>query len=122
MYDTNSKKRIYQVSPEKLILLRPVPTRKGGKKEHFTQKAMYSQVQLLDGQKKKKSISVSSCSATLSFHILALCLHFLLLDIDECLAEISDCEQYCINTVGAYECFCQQGFRLNEDRRSCVCE
>uniref|UniRef100_A0A3B3BTK7 EGF-like domain-containing protein n=1 Tax=Oryzias melastigma TaxID=30732 RepID=A0A3B3BTK7_ORYME len=44
------------------------------------------------------------------------------IDIDECLAETSGCEHYCINTLGSYECFCPKGFRLNHDKHSCICE
>lgn len=50
------------------------------------------------------------------------CLFILLLDIDECLAETSGCEHYCVNTLGTYECFCRLGFRLELDQHSCICE
>ncbi|CAB1348775.1 unnamed protein product, partial [Coregonus sp. 'balchen'] len=41
-------------------------------------------------------------------------------DIDECLAESSACEHYCVNTLGSYECFCRLGFRLDYDQRACI--
>lgn len=47
---------------------------------------------------------------------------FFSLDIDECLAESSGCEHYCVNMLGTYQCFCRQGFRLAQDRHSCTCE
>ena len=38
-------------------------------------------------------------------------------DVDEC--EVSPCDQICNNTVGAFECSCNEGFRLDEDGRTC---
>ena len=41
-------------------------------------------------------------------------------DIDECdLREINDCQQHCTNTVGSFNCSCQEGFTLNVDGRNC---
>ncbi len=33
-------------------------------------------------------------------------------DIDECELEMDACDQECNNTIGGYECFCQQGYML----------
>ena len=41
-------------------------------------------------------------------------------DIDECeLTEMNDCQQHCTNTVGSFNCSCQEGFTLNVDGRNC---
>ena len=45
---------------------------------------------------------------------------FLSSDVDECeLAEANDCQQDCTNTVGSFNCSCQEGFTLNTDGRNC---
>lgn len=43
-------------------------------------------------------------------------------DIDECLAENGGCDHRCQNSAGSFQCYCKRGYRLDEDRRSCVCE
>ena len=41
-------------------------------------------------------------------------------DIDECeLKEVNDCQQHCNNTVGSFNCSCQEGFTLNTDGKNC---
>lgn len=40
-------------------------------------------------------------------------------DVDECLVANGGCDHTCQNTAGSFQCFCRQGFRLDEDRRSC---
>uniref|UniRef100_A0A4W5RT32 EGF-like domain-containing protein n=1 Tax=Hucho hucho TaxID=62062 RepID=A0A4W5RT32_9TELE len=40
-------------------------------------------------------------------------------DVDDCLAANGGCDHTCQNTAGSFQCFCRQGFRLDEDRRSC---
>lgn len=43
------------------------------------------------------------------------------LDIDECLLEDNFCDYgQCINKVGLYECECEFGYILVEDKKSCV--
>ena len=42
-----------------------------------------------------------------------------LLDIDECLEEIDQCEHNCNNTNGSYTCSCNPGFVKDVDQRSC---
>jgi len=42
------------------------------------------------------------------------------IDIDECSAAHSPCEQVCINEPGSYRCSCQQGFtEMTGDPRRC---
>ena len=41
-------------------------------------------------------------------------------DINECeLKEVNDCQQDCTNTVGSFNCSCQEGFTLNADGKNC---
>ena len=34
------------------------------------------------------------------------------IDIDECINETDDCEEYCNNTIGSYYCSCDVGYEL----------
>lgn len=43
-------------------------------------------------------------------------------DVDECLAANGGCDHTCQNTAGSFQCFCLQGYRLDEDRLSCMRE
>ncbi|XP_052794532.1 uncharacterized protein LOC128227759 isoform X2 [Mya arenaria] len=44
-------------------------------------------------------------------------------DIDECLMEPSLCSQQCHNVKGSFYCFCDTGYRLQQDARTCTaCE
>lgn len=41
-------------------------------------------------------------------------------DVDECLSGISDCQHICINTVGGFNCECEFGYALHDiDRKTC---
>ena len=40
-------------------------------------------------------------------------------DVNECLTNNGGCAQICNNTVGTYRCFCNTGFLLSADGRSC---
>ena len=40
-------------------------------------------------------------------------------DINECFKEKGGCEHQCTNTIGGYECRCNQGYSLEQDGRSC---
>ena len=40
-------------------------------------------------------------------------------DIDECEEMISGCNQLCVNTIGFFECLCQNGYKLLNDNRTC---
>ncbi|KAF7696870.1 epidermal growth factor-like protein 7 [Silurus meridionalis] len=41
------------------------------------------------------------------------------IDVDECKVA-HGCSQQCMNSAGSYQCVCADGFRLAEDRRSCL--
>ena len=41
-------------------------------------------------------------------------------DINECSHGNGGCQQPCVNTAGSYKCLCEQGFLLNQDRKSCT--
>lgn len=43
-------------------------------------------------------------------------------DVDECAAGHSGCEHHCSNLAGSFRCFCEAGYRLDEDRRGCTRE
>ena len=43
----------------------------------------------------------------------------LCLDIDECKVNNGGCTQHCRNIPGIFECFCDNGFKLQEDDKSC---
>ena len=47
-------------------------------------------------------------------------LHFSLSDIDECSSSNGGCSQICNNSEGSYNCYCQQGFYLEIDGRTCL--
>ena len=40
-------------------------------------------------------------------------------DINECTENLDDCVQICDNTIGSYECSCENGYTLAADGRSC---
>ncbi|KAH3747339.1 hypothetical protein DPMN_181764 [Dreissena polymorpha] len=40
-------------------------------------------------------------------------------DIDECGLKSADCEHFCENHPGYYNCYCYFRYRLNDDRRTC---
>ena len=40
-------------------------------------------------------------------------------DIDECGTNNGGCEHNCNNTIGAFECYCDSGYRLEENRLNC---
>lgn len=41
------------------------------------------------------------------------------LDVDECKGA-HGCSHQCMNSAGSYQCVCADGFRLAQDRRSCL--
>lgn len=43
-------------------------------------------------------------------------------DVDECASGHSGCEHHCSNLAGSFQCFCEAGYRLDEDRRGCTRE
>ena len=46
------------------------------------------------------------------FNMILRLFSFLLLDIDECLSELHNCDDnaYCNNTIGSFNCTCNQGY------------
>ena len=44
---------------------------------------------------------------------------FLCLDVDECTAELDDCQQTCTNNDGGFNCSCDSGYLLNSDMKTC---
>ena len=47
---------------------------------------------------------------------------FPLLDLDECESGLFDCDPdygVCVNTVGSYQCTCNDGMQLSHDRVYC---
>ena len=52
--------------------------------------------------------------------IFVTCMYHYVLDIDECDSGISNCGQICNNTVGNFECSCDQGYELDNDSVTCL--
>ena len=40
-------------------------------------------------------------------------------DINECSANNGGCERECLNTPGSYQCRCESGLVLENDKKSC---
>lgn len=40
-------------------------------------------------------------------------------DVDECASSRGGCEHHCTNLAGSFQCSCEAGYRLHEDRRGC---
>jgi hypothetical protein len=43
----------------------------------------------------------------------------LISDINECENNIHDCSQICVNNEGGFNCECEFGYELRDDRRRC---
>nr|AAS99349.1 EGF-like-domain multiple 7 [Danio rerio] len=43
---------------------------------------------------------------------------FCQIDVDEC-KEAQHCSQKCVNTLGSFQCVCEEGFSLDEDKVTC---
>ena len=41
-------------------------------------------------------------------------------DTDECKKNLSNCNQFCTNTLGSYFCFCERGYELDTDNHTCI--
>ena len=47
-------------------------------------------------------------------------LSFLTSDFDECQSnQTNSCSQFCINAPGSYSCACENGYSLNDNKKSC---
>ena len=44
----------------------------------------------------------------------------MILDIDECLTDNGGCNQTCNNTMGGFECSCDEGYLLHADGKQCT--
>ena len=42
------------------------------------------------------------------------------IDIDECTENSNGCNQLCTNTPGSYACYCNVGYELSSDQKTCV--
>ena len=40
-------------------------------------------------------------------------------DIDECATDQANCSQSCNNTIGSYQCSCNEGYVLDSDKHTC---
>ena len=64
----------------------------------------------------KDLVTRTACTCTDGFVLLS---SGKCVDEDECDPANTYCEQYCNNTVGSYECYCDIGYQLSADDRSC---
>ena len=44
---------------------------------------------------------------------------FLSSDINECTENTDNCSQLCNNTIGNYQCYCEDGYILDSDEHTC---
>ena len=44
----------------------------------------------------------------------------LCIDINECALGTHGCEHSCANTYGSYKCYCNTGYVLDDNYKSCV--
>ena len=44
----------------------------------------------------------------------------LFIDLNECKLNVSNCDQFCTNTLGSYFCFCEKGYELDTDNHTCI--
>ena len=40
-------------------------------------------------------------------------------DVDECESDKGGCQHKCLNTDGSFRCECQEGFKLQTDKKTC---
>ena len=43
----------------------------------------------------------------------------IIIDVDECADGTNGCNQYCTNTYGSYLCYCNAGYELHDNQKSC---
>ena len=49
----------------------------------------------------------------------ALIIIILYIDVDECADGTNGCNQHCTNTDGSYSCYCNAGYELQDNQKSC---
>ena len=47
-----------------------------------------------------------------------LSIHFI--DVNECSLGIDQCNQNCVNTPGSYQCYCNAGYHLMSEEKTCA--
>ena len=60
--------------------------------------------------------NIDYCSLILHKYIFFI----IIIDVDECIHNISGCNQNCTNTNGSYFCSCYPGYEILNDNRTCV--
>ena len=63
--------------------------------------------------------SVYSYSYVYSYHAINKNI-YILSDINECQTDNGGCTQTCRNTIGLYQCSCENGYELTSDTNTCV--
>jgi len=58
--------------------------------------------------------------ATFSHIVDFICLLSSSADIDECNDNSDGCDHQCTNTIGSYTCACFDGYKLNNDNKTCT--
>ena len=48
--------------------------------------------------------------------MIRVCVH---VDVNECLPEVRVCTQLCNNSDGGFQCYCEPGYNLASDERTC---
>ena len=46
--------------------------------------------------------------------------HYYFLDVDECKVNNGACDHICVNKPGAFECKCNVGYELADDKKKCT--
>ena len=46
--------------------------------------------------------------------------NFIFTDIDECSDNNGGCSEQCVNTDESYHCTCKTGYKLEDDKKTCV--
>ena len=54
-----------------------------------------------------------------AFHQVSISIFVFFADIDECEVDKGNCQEFCNNTLGSFECYCSAGFSLQADGLTC---
>lgn len=85
----------------------------------FNQHFIFSLKLLIVNNNKKSIKQIELCNYFQIFIFIFRFSLFSLLDDDEC-ANPNICDHKCVNTFGSYQCVCNEGYRLDSDKRTCV--